>query len=75
MYFRNRMEFALGEYTTKESVIRAINATRYKGGNTATGQALTFLREVMFGAGEGGRTGTIHLTLVSWYYLSASHHL
>lgn len=51
-----RMEFALGEHTTKESTIRAINSTSYKGGNTATGRALTFLREEMFGEDRGGRT-------------------
>ena len=52
------MEFNLNDHETKETLIAAIRNTPYKGGNTATGRALDFVREQMFARFAGVRPGT-----------------
>ena len=54
-----RREFDLKEHTTNESLIAAIRSIPYKGGNTATGRALDFVREEMFTVEAGDRRGKV----------------
>lgn len=57
--FRFRTEFTLNQHITSESLTIAINNIEYKGGNTATGRALTFVTENMFTAESGSRQNGI----------------
>jgi len=47
----------LNEHITKEGLIAAIRNVPYKGGNTATGRALDFVRQEMFTPQAGDRPG------------------
>ena len=44
-----RLEFGLDRYTTTDTLIKAVEAMKYKGGNTASGKALTFALDQVFG--------------------------
>ncbi|XP_059205757.1 collagen alpha-1(XIV) chain-like [Centropristis striata] len=52
-----RIEWHLNAHTTKESVIEAVKNLPYKGGNTLTGLALTFILENSFKPESGSRPG------------------
>ncbi|XP_029023585.1 collagen alpha-1(XIV) chain-like isoform X2 [Betta splendens] len=52
-----RIEWHLNAHTTKQAVIDAVKNLPYKGGNTLTGLALTFIMENSFKAESGSRSG------------------
>uniref|UniRef100_A0AAV2K1X8 Collagen alpha-1(XIV) chain n=1 Tax=Knipowitschia caucasica TaxID=637954 RepID=A0AAV2K1X8_KNICA len=52
-----RIEWHLNAHSTKQSVIDAVKNLPYKGGNTLTGLALTFIQENSFKAESGSRPG------------------
>uniref|UniRef100_A0A671TND3 Collagen type XIV alpha 1 chain n=1 Tax=Sparus aurata TaxID=8175 RepID=A0A671TND3_SPAAU len=52
-----RIEWHLNAHTTKEAVIDAVKNLPYKGGNTLTGLALTFILENSFKPEAGSRPG------------------
>uniref|UniRef100_A0A3Q2NTM2 Collagen type XIV alpha 1 chain n=1 Tax=Fundulus heteroclitus TaxID=8078 RepID=A0A3Q2NTM2_FUNHE len=52
-----RIEWHLNAHTTKEAVIEAVKNLPYKGGNTLTGLALTFILENSFKVESGSRPG------------------
>lgn len=52
-----RIEWHLNAHTTKESVMDAVKNLPYKGGNTLTGLALTFILENSFKPESGSRSG------------------
>ncbi|XP_033980676.1 collagen alpha-1(XIV) chain-like isoform X5 [Trematomus bernacchii] len=52
-----RIEWHLNAHTTKASVIDAVKNLPYKGGNTLTGLALTFILENSFKPESGSRPG------------------
>ncbi|MEQ2276105.1 hypothetical protein XENORESO_013866, partial [Xenotaenia resolanae] len=52
-----RIEWHLNAHTTKKAVIEAVKNLPYKGGNTLTGLALTFILENSFKAESGSRPG------------------
>ncbi|XP_024865789.1 collagen alpha-1(XIV) chain isoform X3 [Kryptolebias marmoratus] len=52
-----RIEWHLKTHTTKEAVIDAVKNLPYKGGNTLTGLALTFILENSFKPESGSRPG------------------
>ena len=52
-----RTEFTLDQHVTKEALVEAINEMPYKGGNTATGRAIDYIRTTMFSQSYGARRG------------------
>ncbi|KAM6973005.1 collagen alpha-1(XIV) chain [Aplochiton taeniatus] len=52
-----RVEWHLNTHATKEAVIDAVKNLPYKGGNTLTGLALTYILENSFKSESGSRTG------------------
>uniref|UniRef100_A0A8D0D6G1 Collagen type XIV alpha 1 chain n=1 Tax=Sander lucioperca TaxID=283035 RepID=A0A8D0D6G1_SANLU len=52
-----RIEWHLNAHTTKEAVMEAVKNLPYKGGNTLTGLALTFILENSFKPESGSRPG------------------
>ncbi|XP_055081432.1 collagen alpha-1(XIV) chain-like isoform X2 [Periophthalmus magnuspinnatus] len=52
-----RIEWHLNAHSTKEAVIDAVKNLPYKGGNTLTGLALTFIQENSFKPESGSRPG------------------
>uniref|UniRef100_A0A6Q2Y7T8 Collagen, type XIV, alpha 1b n=1 Tax=Esox lucius TaxID=8010 RepID=A0A6Q2Y7T8_ESOLU len=52
-----RIEWHLNTYTTKEAVIDAVKNLPYKGGNTLTGLALTYILENSYKPESGSRAG------------------
>uniref|UniRef100_A0A8C6YD44 Collagen type XIV alpha 1 chain n=1 Tax=Naja naja TaxID=35670 RepID=A0A8C6YD44_NAJNA len=52
-----RIEWHLNSYNTKETVLEAVRNLPYKGGNTLTGLALTFILENNFKPDAGSRPG------------------
>ncbi|KAG7269241.1 hypothetical protein CRUP_031185 [Coryphaenoides rupestris] len=52
-----RIEWHLNAFTTKEAVIDAVKNLPYKGGNTLTGLALTYIQENSFKPESGSRPG------------------
>ncbi|XP_053700196.1 collagen alpha-1(XIV) chain isoform X1 [Synchiropus splendidus] len=52
-----RIEWHLNAFTTKEAVIDAVKNLPYKGGNTLTGLALTYILENCFKPESGARVG------------------
>ncbi|XP_037128809.1 collagen alpha-1(XIV) chain [Syngnathus acus] len=52
-----RIEWHLNAFTTKEAVIDAVKNLPYKGGNTLTGLALSYILENCFKAESGARVG------------------
>ncbi|KAM8966281.1 collagen alpha-1(XIV) chain isoform 2-T2 [Pelodytes ibericus] len=52
-----RIEWHLNAYNTKEAVIDAVRNLPYKGGNTLTGLALTYILENSFKEESGARPG------------------
>lgn len=52
-----RMEWDLNTHSTKEAVIDAVKTLPYKGGNTLTGLALTYILEKGFKTEAGSRPG------------------
>ncbi|XP_034552837.1 collagen alpha-1(XIV) chain isoform X1 [Notolabrus celidotus] len=52
-----RMEWHLNAFSTKEAVIDAVKNLPYKGGNTLTGLALTYILENCFKPESGSRVG------------------
>ncbi|XP_037650084.1 collagen alpha-1(XIV) chain-like isoform X3 [Sebastes umbrosus] len=52
-----RIEWHLNTHTTKEAVMEAVKNLPYKGGNTLTGLALTFILENSFKPESGSRPG------------------
>ncbi|XP_053322194.1 collagen alpha-1(XIV) chain [Spea bombifrons] len=52
-----RIEWNLNTYNTKEAVIDAVRNLPYKGGNTLTGLALTYILENSFKEESGARSG------------------
>ncbi|XP_044215534.1 collagen alpha-1(XIV) chain isoform X1 [Thunnus albacares] len=52
-----RIEWHLNAFTTKDSVIDAVKNLPYKGGNTLTGLALTYILENCFKPESGSRVG------------------
>ncbi|XP_069566387.1 collagen alpha-1(XIV) chain-like isoform X2 [Brachyistius frenatus] len=52
-----RIEWHLNAHTTKQAVIDAVKNLPYKGGNTLTGLALTFILENSFKPESGSRPG------------------
>ncbi|XP_026693209.2 sushi, von Willebrand factor type A, EGF and pentraxin domain-containing protein 1-like isoform X5 [Ciona intestinalis] len=59
-----RTEFNLNEHVTKDDLIRAINQVQYKGGNTATGGALDYIRTNLFTSERGTRRGVLKTAIV-----------
>jgi len=56
-FFVVRTEFQLNEHVTKQSLLNALENFEYKGGNTATGRALDYIREYLFSPSAGARNG------------------
>ncbi|XP_063307174.1 collagen alpha-1(XIV) chain isoform X2 [Pelobates fuscus] len=52
-----RIEWHLNAYNTKDAVVDAVRNLPYKGGNTLTGLALTYILENSFKEESGARTG------------------
>ncbi|XP_067837767.1 collagen alpha-1(XIV) chain isoform X2 [Heptranchias perlo] len=52
-----RIEWNLNQHSTKEAVLDAVRNLPYKGGNTLTGLALTYILENSFKPEAGTRTG------------------
>uniref|UniRef100_A0A8C6UB04 Collagen type XIV alpha 1 chain n=1 Tax=Neogobius melanostomus TaxID=47308 RepID=A0A8C6UB04_9GOBI len=52
-----RIEWHLNTFTTKEAVLDAVKNLPYKGGNTLTGLALTYILENCFKPESGSRVG------------------
>ncbi|XP_078254553.1 collagen alpha-1(XIV) chain-like [Rhinoraja longicauda] len=52
-----RVEWNLNQHSTKEAVLDAVRNLPYKGGNTLTGLALTYILENSFKPEAGSRTG------------------
>ncbi|XP_048882366.1 collagen alpha-1(XIV) chain isoform X2 [Brienomyrus brachyistius] len=52
-----RIEWNLNTFSTKDAVIEAVNNLPYKGGNTLTGLALTYILENSFKPESGARDG------------------
>uniref|UniRef100_A0A3B5BAD1 Collagen type XIV alpha 1 chain n=1 Tax=Stegastes partitus TaxID=144197 RepID=A0A3B5BAD1_9TELE len=52
-----RIEWHLNTFTTKDAVIDAVKNLPYKGGNTLTGLALTYILENCFKSESGSRVG------------------
>ncbi|XP_034031083.1 collagen alpha-1(XIV) chain-like [Thalassophryne amazonica] len=52
-----RIEWHLNAFTTKDAVIDAVKNLPYKGGNTLTGLALTYIMENCFKPDSGSRVG------------------
>ncbi|XP_053719022.1 collagen alpha-1(XIV) chain-like [Synchiropus splendidus] len=52
-----RIEWHLNTHGTKDTVIDAVKNLPYKGGNTLTGLALTFIQENSFKSESGSRSG------------------
>ncbi|KPP78685.1 hypothetical protein Z043_101799 [Scleropages formosus] len=52
-----RIEWHLNAFNTKEAVLEAVNNLPYKGGNTLTGLALTYILENSFKPESGARPG------------------
>ncbi|CAB1351089.1 unnamed protein product, partial [Coregonus sp. 'balchen'] len=52
-----RIEWHLNTFTTKEAVINAVKNLPYKGGNTLTGLALTYILENSYKTESGSRAG------------------
>ncbi|XP_038822155.1 collagen alpha-1(XIV) chain-like [Salvelinus namaycush] len=52
-----RIEWHLNTFTTKEAVIDAVKNLPYKGGNTLTGLALTYILENSYKPESGSRAG------------------
>ncbi|XP_055490682.1 collagen alpha-1(XIV) chain isoform X2 [Leucoraja erinacea] len=52
-----RVEWNLNQHSTKEAVLDAVKNLPYKGGNTLTGLALTFILENSFKPEAGSRAG------------------
>ncbi|XP_072906324.1 collagen alpha-1(XIV) chain isoform X2 [Hemitrygon akajei] len=52
-----RIEWNLNEHSTKEAVLDAVRNLPYKGGNTLTGLALTYIQENCFKPEAGSRPG------------------
>ena len=57
--FFPRTEFNLASDQTKEMVVDAVKNMPYKGGNTATGRALDYIRTELFTEYNGAREGKI----------------
>ncbi|KAH0617470.1 hypothetical protein JD844_015746 [Phrynosoma platyrhinos] len=52
-----RTEFKLNAYSTKETLLEAIQQIAYKGGNTKTGKAIKHAQQVLFTIDSGTRKG------------------
>ncbi|KAM5158018.1 collagen alpha-1(XIV) chain [Mantella aurantiaca] len=59
-----RTEFKLNSHKSKASLLAAINAISYKGGNTKTGRALKHVREDLFTVESGMRKGVPRVLVV-----------
>ncbi|XP_068094064.1 collagen alpha-1(XIV) chain isoform X2 [Hyperolius riggenbachi] len=59
-----RTEFKLNSHKSKESLLAAIQAIQYKGGNTKTGRAIKHVREDIFNAESGMRKGVPRVLVV-----------
>nr|DBA24018.1 TPA: hypothetical protein GDO54_011726 [Pyxicephalus adspersus] len=59
-----RTEFKLNSHKSKESLLAAISAISYKGGNTKTGRAIKHVREDLFTAEAGMRKGVPRVLVV-----------
>ncbi|KAM6925907.1 collagen alpha-1(XIV) chain-like [Lycodopsis pacificus] len=59
-----RIEWHLNAHTTKEAVIEAVKNLPYKGGDTMTGLALTFILETSFKPEAGSRPGVPKIGIV-----------
>jgi hypothetical protein len=59
-----RLEFTLKKYKTKQSLLGAIGALSYHGGDTSTGPALDFVRANSFTPSEGGRADAPNILIV-----------
>ncbi|KAM9307563.1 collagen alpha-1(XIV) chain [Gastrophryne carolinensis] len=59
-----RTEFKLNSHNNKESLLAAIQAISYKGGNTKTGRAIKHVREDLLKAESGMRKGVPRVLVV-----------
>ncbi|XP_073488307.1 collagen alpha-1(XIV) chain isoform X1 [Aquarana catesbeiana] len=59
-----RTEFKLNSHKNKASLLAAINAISYKGGNTKTGRAIKHVREDIFTVESGMRKGVPRVLVV-----------
>lgn len=59
-----RVEFRLNSFRDRNSVLRAIRAMRYGGGNTRTGQSISFVLEDLFQESQGMRRDVAHVLVL-----------
>ncbi|CAL8330571.1 unnamed protein product [Boreogadus saida] len=59
-----RIEFRLNAFKDRNSLLRAIRALRYGGGNTRTGQSMGFVLEDMFQEAQGMRQDVAHVMVL-----------
>jgi len=59
-----RTEFYLNEYTERGEIKEALGNISYKGGNTATGNAINYIREVMFSRNNGARPNATRKAII-----------
>ncbi|KAG7272281.1 hypothetical protein CRUP_018579 [Coryphaenoides rupestris] len=59
-----RIEFRLNAFKDRNSLLRAIRALRYGGGNTRTGQSISFVLEDLFQESQGMRREVAHVLVL-----------
>ncbi|CAL8318406.1 unnamed protein product [Lota lota] len=59
-----RIEFHLNAFKDRNSLLRAIRALRYGGGNTRTGQSISFVLEDLFQESQGMRQDVAHVLVL-----------
>ncbi|XP_040928277.1 collagen alpha-1(VII) chain isoform X3 [Betta splendens] len=59
-----RTEFRLSDFKDRSSVLRAIRALRYKGGNTRTGKGIGFVLQELFQESLGMRQDVAHVMVL-----------
>ncbi|KAM9328401.1 uncharacterized protein col7a1l [Pholidichthys leucotaenia] len=55
-----RIEFRLNDYKDRNSVLRALRALRYRGGNTKTGKGISYVLQELFQESLGMRSDVAH---------------
>uniref|UniRef100_A0A3Q3JJL1 Collagen, type XIV, alpha 1b n=1 Tax=Monopterus albus TaxID=43700 RepID=A0A3Q3JJL1_MONAL len=59
-----RIEFRLSDFRDRNSVLRAIRALRYRGGNTRTGKGISYVLQELFQESMGMRQDVAHILVL-----------
>ncbi|XP_045928379.1 collagen alpha-1(VII) chain [Micropterus dolomieu] len=59
-----RIEFRLNEFKDRNSVLRALKALRYRGGNTRTGKGISYVLQELFLESLGMRQNVAHVLVL-----------